>query len=217
MRKNRPFVSAGGKRETVETVSPGLRRNFTWLKPGVNGISSALMLAKGMAAPVLRNGTIRLTVCLTLAGCFLAGCGKSSTESSPAILPAKHQHIPPHGGTPVVLGNEEYHLELVLDAPAATMQAYVLDGEMEEFVRVAAPSFEVAVKQGGDDIALIFNAVTNRATGETVGDTSQFAAHADWLKSTKTFDGVLKVLAVKDTVYKHVPFNFPKGNDTDDK
>jgi hypothetical protein len=154
--------------------------------------------------------------CIALA-CFCVGCGKSAPDSAPSVSPAKHQHIPPHGGTPVVLGKEEYHLELVLDAPAATMQAYVLDGEMEEFVRIAAVSFEVVVAQPGGDVALVFQAVTNRATGETVGDTSQFAAHAEWLKTTKTFDGVLKVLAVKDTVYKHVPFNFPKGNDTGDQ
>ena len=47
---------------------------------------------------------------------------------------------PPHGGTPVVLGNEAYHLELVVDAASGTLQVYVLDGEMENFVRVSAPS-----------------------------------------------------------------------------
>ena len=58
---------------------------------------------------------------------LLGGCGKESSNSQPPLA-HKHEHIPPHHGTPVVLGNEEYHVELVLDAPAGKRQELVMDG-----------------------------------------------------------------------------------------
>jgi hypothetical protein len=147
----------------------------------------------------------------------LCGCGKETALEQKGKTPAKHEHKPPHGGTPVVLGHEEYHVELVLEAATGTMQAYVMNGELEEFVRVSAPSFEVAAQRAGGEETLVFKAVPNRATGETVGDTSFFTAQAEWLKTAKTFDAVLKELKVQGSVYQNVAFNFPKGNDTDGK
>src|ERR1039458_3427366 len=119
-------------------------------------------------------------LCAGLACGLLCGCGNGSPETQ---APAKHEHHPPHGGTPVVLGQEEYHVELVLDAASGTMQAYVMDGELEGFVRVAQASFEIAAKRPGGEETLVLKAVPNRATGETVGDTSLFTAQADWLKT----------------------------------
>jgi hypothetical protein len=145
----------------------------------------------------------------------LCRCGKETALEQKDKAPAKHEHKPPHGGTPVVLGHEEYHVELVLEAATGTMQAYVMNGELEEFVRVSAPSFEVAAKRPGGEETLVFKAVPSRATGETVGDTSFFTAQAEWLKTAKTFDAVLKELKVQGSVYQNVAFNFPKGNDTD--
>src|ERR1035438_8875229 len=73
---------------------------------------------------------------------LLATGGQSPPSTAPPGHPHKHEHHPPHGGTPVVLGDEAYHIELVLDASAGTLQAFVLDGELENFIRSAAPSFE---------------------------------------------------------------------------
>jgi hypothetical protein len=155
-------------------------------------------------------------LCAGLAGWMLCGCTKGTNGPQKAQVPPKHEHKPPHGGTPVVLGHEEYHVELVLDAAAGAMEAYVLDGEMEEFVRVPTASFEVTARLPGGEQTLVFNAVSNRATGETVGDTSFFTAQAGWLKTAKNFDALLKELKVKGNVYQNVAFNFPKGNDTDE-
>jgi hypothetical protein len=152
----------------------------------------------------------------TLLGLALfAGCDKEATNST--ATPSKHEHKPPHGGTPVVLGNEEYHLELILNAPAGKLHAFVLDGELENFVRIPAKTFEVTVKLADKEEPLIFNALANRATGETVGDTSAFEAQAEWLKTNVTFDAVLKELIVRTKTYQNVQFNFPKGNDSDEK
>src|ERR1700761_7575184 len=87
--------------------------------------------------------SISLFCLLLIAGCF-CGCSKSNDTVSPQTEAVhKHEHHPPHGGTPVVLGNEEYHVELVLDAPTGKLQAFVLDGEMENFIRIAVNSIEI--------------------------------------------------------------------------
>ncbi|HEV8073615.1 MAG TPA: hypothetical protein VGP21_05725 [Opitutaceae bacterium] len=133
----------------------------------------------------------------------LGGCAKKETVGL-------HQDQPPHGGTPVALG-EDYNFEFVLDAASGTLSAYVLDDEMEEFVRSGMPSFEVTAKVGGAEQTLVFKPVANPATGETVGDTALFTAHADWLKTTKTFDAVIKSVTLDGTTFSNVVFNFPKG------
>jgi hypothetical protein len=154
---------------------------------------------------------------LALSLALLAGCKKSGIDNTSAPTSVHHEHKPPHGGTPVVLGNEEYHLELVLIRSEGKVQAFVMDGELENFVRIPAKMFEVEVKLADKNLPLIFNAVPNRATGETVGDTSAFEASSYWLKTNATFDAVLKELTIRTKLYQNVQFNFPKGNDSDEK
>jgi hypothetical protein len=149
--------------------------------------------------------------CLALFVLLAGGCSREGT----AEVPRKHEHHPPHGGTPVVLGDEAYHLEFVRDAADGRLDIYVLDGEMENFIRIAAPSIEVVATVNGGRRPLVFRAVAHPETGEAVGDTSQFEAEADWLKSTASFDAVLEGIDVRGSTFANVPFNFPKGNDTD--
>jgi hypothetical protein len=146
---------------------------------------------------------------------LLAGCGESR-PTTPSATAHKHEHKPPHGGTPVVLGDEEYHVELVLDAPVGRLQAFIFDGELENFVRVAMESFEISAKLPGKEEVLVLKAVPNSATGEKIGDTSLFEVQADWLKTETNFDAVLKEITVKSKAYQNVAFNFPKGNDKDE-
>ena len=154
---------------------------------------------------------------LIIAAAFLAGCDKAGPQTAAPKAEHKHEHKPPHGGTPVELGNEEYHVELVLEAASGRLKAYVMDGELENFVRIPAESFEITARFPGKEEALTFKAVRNNATGEKIGDTSLFEAEADWLKTTTTFDAVIKMLAVRGKEYRNIAFNFPKGNDTDEK
>src|SRR6266403_2256233 len=134
----------------------------------------------------------------------LAGCTKQSAQTAGPDPARKHEHIPPHHGTPVVLGNEEYHVELVLDAPAGKLQAYMMDGELEKFVRIQPSSFQVSARLPQREEILTFKAVPNNATGETIGDTSLFETQADWLKTVVTFDAVLKELRVRGRSYQNV-------------
>jgi hypothetical protein len=63
----------------------------------------------------------------------------------------------------------------------------------ENFIRCDATTLEIDVKSGNRSKALVLTAVANPATGETAGDTALFEAHADWVKTVNTFDGVLKI------------------------
>jgi hypothetical protein len=146
---------------------------------------------------------------------LVSGCAKKERATGGDVMPARHEHKPLHGGTPVVLGNEAYHVEFVRDASAGTLQAYIFDGELENFIRSSMPSFDIVATVGGESHALMLKAVPNPATGETVGDTALFEAQADWLKTTGNFDAVLKSLTIRGRTFADVKFNFPSGNDRD--
>ena len=155
---------------------------------------------------------------LLLAAAWLlgtGGCSKQDPVAASGTQPVKHEHKAPHGGTPVVLGNEAYHLELVRDAATGTLQAFVLDGEMENFIRTNAPAVEITAIINGAPQTLTLKPVANAATGETVGDTSLFETRADWLKTTSQFDATVKSITIRGTTFTDVKFNFPKGNDKD--
>ncbi|MSU25071.1 MAG: hypothetical protein EXS32_14785 [Opitutus sp.] len=157
----------------------------------------------------------RLLFLLVASLLTFVSCSKPPAAALAAAPAAKHGHQAPHGGTPVVLGQEAYHLELVRDATAGQLTAYVLDGEMENFVRVKTASFEVVARIGAEKRVLTFRATANSATGEKLGDTSCFEVQADWLKTEKNFDATLTSLEIKGTAFTAVAFNFPKGNDKD--
>jgi hypothetical protein len=147
---------------------------------------------------------------------LFTGCERQPSHAPQQASVRHHEHKPPHHATPIVLGKEEYHVELVLDAPAGRLQAYIMDGELENFVRLPTESFAVAAMLAGKQEVLAFKAIGNNATGEKIGDTALFEAQADWLKTNAAFDGVLRQLTVHGTTYENIAFNFPKGNDTDE-
>ncbi len=165
------------------------------------------------------NVSSRLISLLSLSAALVAltACSKSDPHAghdhSATAAKHEHEHKAPHGGTPVMLGKETYHLELVRDAAAGKLSVYVLDGEMENFIRIAAPSIEVVATVGGAKQTLTAAAIANPATGETAGNTSLFEAQADWLKTTSTFDGVVTKVEIRGTAFTAVDFNFPKGNE----
>jgi hypothetical protein len=147
-----------------------------------------------------------------------AGCDeKPAAALRAAPGTAKHEHIPPHRGTPVVLGNEDCHLEFVRQPASGKLQAYVLDGEMENFVRVKQQFFAATATIGEGTNLLRFEAVPNNATGETIGDTSLFEASAPWLRTESNFDLIISEVTVRGKSYQQIKFNFPKGNDSDEK
>lgn len=126
---------------------------------------------------------------------------------------AGHDHTPPHGGAPVVLGAEAYHVEFVLDADTGRLRAYVLDGHMEQFIRLPAPALEVVLKRPDGPQPLTLAAVANAATGETVGDTSHFAGQTGALRGQTNFQAVLRSITIRGQTFENVAFDYPRGNE----
>jgi hypothetical protein len=154
------------------------------------------------------------TSLLLLASCLLCGgCGKTSGPSAADEKPQLHKDVPPHGGTPVALG-DDYNLELVRDAESGTLSGYVLDDEMEEFMRSSSPVLTITATVNGEPRTLVLAAVANSATGETVGDTSQFQGQADWIKTATSFEGTVQDITIRGSHFAEVKFNFPQGNDS---
>lgn len=164
-----------------------------------------------------RSQLLPFTLALSL---LITGCGHHDSAASTQDehdhdhAPAHHhEHVAPHGGTAIVLGDELYHLELVLDAETGVLQAYVMDGELENFIRSPMPSFQLSTTFGDTPHTLTFLPVANPATGETVGHTALFAAQADWLKTTPEFDATIDQITVRGTTFTGITFNFPAGNE----
>jgi len=156
----------------------------------------------------------KIKTLVVLVGTVLAlaagtGCSKKSDGHSHG----HHHHTAPNGGTLVEIGDHQYNLEFVRDAAAGTLTAYVLDGHAEKFIRVSLTIIPIVATVGGVPQPLELKATASAATGEMVGDTSQFVAQADWLKTTESFDVVIPALEIRGAKVNDVKFNFPKGAD----
>lgn len=143
---------------------------------------------------------------VTLAVVLVTGCGKPGSHGGHG----GHVHTAPHGGLLVEIGQHAYNVELVRDASAGKLTAYVLDGHAENFVRIAMPAIELTAITGGEKKALTLTAVANTATGETVGNTSQFETQAEWLKKSGEFPGTIAALEIKGTTFRDVAFYLKK-------
>ncbi len=133
-----------------------------------------------------------------------------------------HEHKPPHKGTLVVLGEEFSHLEFVLDSEKGQLTAYALDGEAENAERIPQKSIDLKItldkgQPQQRELNLTLNAVENVLTGESVGDTSEFMAQSDDLKSRNKFFATIANVTIKGQEFKNVDFDFPEGNDHDEK
>ncbi|GMV93307.1 MAG: hypothetical protein AMXMBFR82_30850 [Candidatus Hydrogenedentota bacterium] len=151
------------------------------------------------------------------------GCTPSEDTRHPADESASahspdhdhhHHHDAPHGGTLIALGDHVAHMELVVDAAAGSVTAYVLDGEAENAVRVSAPELEVVVQpESGDPFSVRLEAYANVLTGETVGETSEFRGQSDKLKQLVRFRGSIPYLTVRGVEFRDIHFRFPDGNE----
>lgn len=159
-------------------------------------------------------GILALSVATLLAGCGgkddHAGHDHAGHDHGDGH---KHEHRPPHGGTAVVLGREAFHLELVRTAETGLLTCYFLDGHMESFIRIPAPSLALETTVSNRTSTLTLLPVANAATGEKAGDTSQFEAKADWLKTTPNFTGRIPAITVRGATFTNVTFRFPEGNE----
>ena len=126
-----------------------------------------------------------------------------------------HEHTAPHGGTLVVFGDEFAHIELVLDQTTGKLTAYVLDGEAEKSVKLSQKTIELKIHREDteSDSSLQLSGVANVLTGETEGDTSQFAAQSEALKGASEFHAEIVSIAIKEQMFTDIDFKFPEGNE----
>jgi hypothetical protein len=154
--------------------------------------------------------TVRRLLAVAAAAFLATGCSKSHDHAlDKKSSGAAHVHVAPHGGTLVEIGDHAYNLELLRDKAAGKLTAWVLDGHAENFVRLKAASFQLIAMPGGKFTPLAMQAVANPATGETVGDTSQFEVQADWLKTAGAFSGIF-TLEIKGTKFEQVAYSLPE-------
>ncbi len=147
------------------------------------------------------NGVFLVTLLLT-ALAVSAGCKRIDQPAASAA--GGHSHQAPHGGTLIEIGEHAFNLELVRDPVAGKLTAYVLDGHAENFVRTAAPAIELIAIVGAERRPLKLLPVANGATGETVGDTSQYEGQADWLKTAAEFPGTIRSLEIRGTKFENI-------------
>lgn len=164
----------------------------------------------------MKFGTLLTRLLMTAAAILSTGCDPADSARSGAHDHhghGSHHHEPPHGGTAVVLGEESHHLELLLAPGSSTLSLYVLDGHMEEFVRIAAPSVTLEIQTPATSQTVELHAVPNRVTGETIGSTSMFASTNELWATVQRFQGKIPGIEIQGARYTNVTFAFPEGNE----
>ncbi len=144
---------------------------------------------------------------LVILSLLVAGCGGQHEHTHDHA--AGHVHTAPHGGVLVELGDHLYNLEFLFNPATGRLQAWVLDGHAENFVRSAMPSFEVVITTAGGPRTVVMLPVANPATGETVGDTSQFEAEVPWLAAIGAFAAEIPGVTVRGTQFENVALVYP--------
>ena len=171
---------------------------------------------------------------------FLTGCpGETPQAKKPATVAAHadeddhddhdghghhHHHAAkgPHNGALVAIGEDDAHLEFVLDADSGKLTAYVLDGEAEKPLAIKQAKLQLSysltkisgIEEGSDDIpddvlVLALEAVAPAPDGTA----AEFAGQADTLKGCEKFSAVLTTVNVGDKSFKNVSFKYPEGNE----
>jgi len=145
-----------------------------------------------------------------------------------------HAEKGPHGGALVAIGQDDAHLEIVLDAETGTLTAYVLDGEAEKAISIKQKNLQLAItlehdhdahghdehgKEGDDEkkkdelpestVVLMLAAVSPGADGTA----SEFSGQSDELKGAKEFEAALNTITIGDKPFQGVNFKYPEGNE----
>ena len=126
-----------------------------------------------------------------------------------------HSHEAPRGGALVELGDHVAHFEVLLSAQTGTLTFYAMDGHVETPVRLSAEGFPVLITLDGaaEPIALEMKAVASELTGETVGNTSEFAVTDERLLDQARFQAVIPSVEIRGVPFENVAFSFPEGNE----
>jgi hypothetical protein len=171
---------------------------------------------------------------------FLTGCPGETPEAKKPVTTATthadheedhdhdhHQHHAekgPHGGALVAIGEDDAHLEFVLDIDTGKLTAYVLDGAAEKPVAIKQGKLQLAFsllppdEEDGskstlpDSVsALMLEAVSPAGDGTA----TEFAVQSDDLKGAEKFDATLTTITIAGKQFKGISFKYPEGNEED--
>jgi hypothetical protein len=133
---------------------------------------------------------------------------------------AHEHHDAPHKGLLIELGDEFGTVELLLDQASGHLSAYILDGEVEESVRLKQKYLDLTLKAGPKPLHLRLKAQANPLTGESLGDSSEFGVDSKWLKGREHFEGQIDLIHFHDRVFRNIAFKYPEtgeGSDAQEK
>ena len=138
------------------------------------------------------------------------GSGSDAPEPEPEPEPAAEEHEeghaahdPQYGGTLIELGAHEANIEIVLDAEAGKLTAYLWDAHVTGPARSDMKSIEVTCGQGTFQLL----PVANELTGETVGDTSKFEVTDEKLRGAKEVEGTIASLELMGLSFTETEFH----------
>ncbi len=133
-----------------------------------------------------------------------------------------HAEKGPHGGALAAIGEDDAHLEFVLDADTGKLTAYVLDGEAEKPLPIKQSKLQLTYTltklrdfdEGSDDIPDdAFLLALDAVSPADDGTAAEFAGQADTLKGCEKFAAVLTTVHVGDKSFQNVEFKYPEGNE----
>ena len=153
-----------------------------------------------------------LILFLAVLGWVGFGCNKGDQDHDHET--GHHAHQPKNGGQLIEVGNHQFNLEILPDPALGRFTIWVLDAHAENYVRIPVRSLELTLQTGGAEHLLSFPAIANPASGETVGDTSQFEAAAEWLKSVRNLTGTVRGLVIRGHPFGDLPFRYPSPAET---
>ena len=148
---------------------------------------------------------VRIVLAAVLLGLLVQGCG-DAPESGDGHSHAGHGHQPKNGGQLVEVGQHQFNLEVLAEPAPGRLTLWVLDAHAENYVRLTNASLPLTLVAAGETHPLTLRAVPNAASGETVGDTSQFEATDPWLTRHPEFAGQLDSLTLRGKSFTNLTF-----------
>ena len=151
-----------------------------------------------------------LATAAPLLGILVAGCSDpGTTAGSDGHSHSGHGHRPKNGGQLVEVGRHQYNLEVLADTTAGRVTVWVLDAHAEGYVRMPDSSLNLTLSAGGETHPAVLHAVASAASGETLGDTSQFEGAVPWVTSHPEFAGRFDSLTIRGQTFTNLTFRHP--------
>lgn len=119
---------------------------------------------------------------------------------------AEHVHDPVYGGVLVEVGEHFAQVELVHDAEAGELTAYIWDGHVSDAVPLEMTGIAVEGTAGGKAFKLELRPVEDELTGDRAGHASCFAGKAMQLRGAERITGTLARLVIMDQTFERVAF-----------